>query len=217
MNRPSPWIEPVVAPGAIDPELVALPAPPMGKRLVAMALMALTVVMAAGVVSALRPDVSYFFSPSREQDLGEILDVAPGALRSNSYVHLAGNPMMSARVSYRRLLLGTEYVVFPLAGQRNVLVEMPASLAAHPERMTSRDFTGRLVTISDLGARFSSVRKHLVTMMGLPVSGETFVLRVGQPPGAYAWAPLLALLCLGIVGLNLFLFVRWFRPLPVRD
>lgn len=122
---------------AVDPELVALPAPPQGRRVAAMILMALTVVASCAMLTAVASDAEYFFADPQVSPLGHVSEVSPARLPLNAYVSLEGNPMLSNMVEYQRIFSGSEYVVFPLAGQRDVFVEMPAAMASDPTVMAA--------------------------------------------------------------------------------
>jgi hypothetical protein len=197
----------------VDPELLALPAPPQGRRNATLVLMAVVVVASIALATSLRFDLAYFFASGQAADLGDVARLDPGALSSNSFVRIAGTPTAAATVRYRRIVTGESYVVFPLAGQRTVYVHMPESLA----RSGRTEFSGRLVTFGQLGGRMRGVQRYLAGAMEAPASAESFVLMVDESPPSYAWALGLVLLCIGFVLVDLFLVLRWFRPAPVRD
>ncbi len=203
------------APDALDRELLALPAPPQGRRVLTLALMAAVVVGATALALSLRHDIAYFFSARPVVDLGDATEIAPASLETNVEVRVAGTPMLSRAVRYRRVLTGSEHVVFPLAGQRTVYVHAEDSDAS----LARSEFRGRLVTFADLGGRIDTVEQYLADDMDLPVSGESFVLLADEPPSSYAWALLLAGLCVLFVALQAWLLLRWFRPTrgPVSD
>jgi hypothetical protein len=194
----------------VDPELLALPAPPMGRRLATMTVMALAVVVALGITAALRHDVAYFFSGGAVVEVGEAASLAPATLRSNSFIRVSGTPMASQIVRYRRLLSGETFVVFPLAGQRTMFVHMPERAMAAP----TTDYSGRLVTFGEMGGRLDGVQSFYAREMGTPVTSESFVLLVGESPGSAWWALALSVLCVLFVIVDVWLLVRWFRPLP---
>ncbi len=194
----------------VDPELLALPAPPAGRRFATMAVMALAVVVAVTLSSMLRHDVAYFFASSAVAEVGEATTLSPGTLTSNSYVHVVGTPMASQVVRYRRLLSGETFVVFPLAGQRTIYVHMRESEMAAP----GTSYSGRLVTFGEMGGRLDGVRGFFAQQMQAPVTGESFVLLVGESPPTAWWALALTLFCGLFVALDVWLLFRWFRPLP---
>jgi hypothetical protein len=201
---------------AVDPELIALPAPPSGRRNATLVLMAFVVTCSLALVASLRHDLGYFALSFRggsfgggaaATELGEVTDLEPATLRPNSYVTIDGLPLSAGAVRYRRVLSGTEYVVFPLAGQRTVFVAIPASEAETPRS----SWSGRLVTFRQLGGRMSAVETYFSESLGMPVSGESFVLLADETPRDYVWSAFLALLCAAFVVTNGYLIVRWFR------
>lgn len=195
---------------AVDPELLALPAPPRGRRLWTLIVMALVVVAAMALALSLRHDLEYFFSEGETIDLGDVGAIDPATLEPNTYVRIRGTPMMSRAARYRRVLTGGRYVVFPLAGQRTVYVQVGDGDGA----LGRSEFSGRLVTFGQLGGRMSTVRQFLADEMGLPASNESFLLLADESPGSYAWALMLAALCALFVLIDVLLLLRWFRPLP---
>ncbi len=195
---------------AVDPELLSLPAPPRGRRFATLVVMALVVVGAMGLAVSLRHDLAYFLSSPRAIDLGDVSAVDPARLEPNSQVRISGTPMMSRAVRYRRVLTGERYIVFPLAGQRTVYVQVED----RGDALARSEFSGRLVTFGQLGGRMSAVRGYLGDELDLPVSNESFLILADQSPGSYAWAFVLAALCVLFVLIDIVLLLRWFRPLP---
>jgi hypothetical protein len=200
-------------PGQVDAELLALPAPPRAGRLWTLTMMALVAAGSLGLLGSLRGDLGYFFSASQAVDVGRATEVEPAGLVPNSYVQVRGTPMASLTVRYSRMLSGQQYAVFPLAGQRHILVRVPLDDLDRYRASSRREFAGRLVTLGQLGPRFGAVRGFLEEGMGVPVTSETFVLLADETPGRYGWALVLAALCLLFVAVNVGLMVRWFRPL----
>ena len=200
-------------PAEVDETLLALPAPPRGRRLAAMASMAAAVAAALGLIAELRHDVSYSFASDQAVDLGSVTGLDLSALEPNVYVRVRGTPMLSRMVRYERELSGVSYAVFPLAGQRQVFVQMPASAIDDPVRVAPGEFSGRLMTFGQLGGRFRAVRTYLARQLAMPVTAESFVVLAEEPPSAYGWAVGVAALCLAIIALMSALMLRWFRPL----
>lgn len=213
----SPGADPEVPAGhsGVDPDLVVLPAPPQGRRLATLTLMALVAAASLGLLASLRPDIRYFLSPATAQDVGEATALDPAGLAANTHVRVLGTPMASRTVRYSHLWDG-EYAVFPLAGQRHVLVRVALEDMEKMRTSSRREFAGRLVTLGQLGSAFGPVREYLRGPMGVDVSSETFVLLADEPPGRYGWSLLLAALCLLFIAVDVVLMVRWFRPLKER-
>ena len=130
-----------------------------------MVLMAAVVGLALGLVSSVRSDIEYALQPNRAELLGDAIRQKPAALPSNAYVVVRGTPMLSGMVRFESGLFGREYVVFPLAGQRNVFVQVPAESLNDPRTASSTEFAGRMVTFGELGGRFRVVREFLAARM----------------------------------------------------
>jgi len=195
-----------------DEELLALPAPPRRERLLAMTMMAAVVGLALGLAASLRADVGYFLSSGVPVDLGKAPALDPSGWQTDLHARVQGTPMLSQMVRYHGALGGNGYVVFPLAGQRNLLVQLPAEALNEPG-VVRTEFAGRLLRVGDLGGRYASVASFLRERMELPLTADTYLLMADEPPGSYLWACLLLGLCLSIVALNVWLMLRWFRPL----
>ena len=208
---PGPTLE---AEAKLDPELLALPAPPRGRRLTAMVLMAAVVGLSLGLMTSVRSDISYALRSDHAAVLGPAIKLEPATLPSNAYVVVSGTPMLSGMVRFNSGLLGsTEYVVFPLAGQRNVFVQVRADTLRDPRTASSTEFAGRMVRFGELGGRFRVVREFLAQRMGMPVSAETSLVVADDPPRGHAWSLFFAGFCVFVIGLNVWLFSRWFKPI----
>lgn len=203
-------------PDAGDLELLGLPAPPQGRRLLAIASMSAVVLAALSLLAHIRQDAAYRFSPERATDLGQVTAIDLSELESNRYVRVRGTPMLSRMVRFERALSGQRYAVFPLAGQRQIFVQVPLDALGDPMRGAQGEFRGRILTFGELGGRFRAVRDYLARNMDMPVTAESFVVMAEEPPSAYSWAVGLAALCVLIIALMAFLLLRWFRPLATE-
>lgn len=197
---------------AIDPELLALPAPPSGRRILSASLIFATIAASLALLGTLRTDLGYFFTQERALDLGEVTALDVASLEPNSFVRVTGTPMASATVHYQRAIGADTYAIFPLAGQRAIFVSVPTESRGDEARLARREWSGRLVTFGQLGGRLSGVRSYLRARVNMPVTRDSFVLLADEPPGSYGWSVVLAAFCLAFVVLNLALVVRWFRP-----
>lgn len=196
----------------LDAELVALAKPPSAARVRAIAAMLFTVVFAIALGAHLRRDVAYFFAGGQPRALGEASAVRQADLIANSYATIHGSPMASSVVFFDRPLGGGHYALFPLAGQRNVYVQLPVASETAFANSAASEFSGRLVPFEALGARADSLLEALRDN-GMPATESSFVLLAEEPPGSYLWAVVLGALCLFAVGLNAGLLFWWFAPL----
>jgi hypothetical protein len=193
----------------LDPELLALAAPPQAQRLAALTVMAAAVVAMAALVVSLRGDIAYTLASSMPQALGQADKVAPADLVPNTYVSLAGVPTIARAVRFRRGL-GSAYLLLPLAGKSGIFVQVPDTGG---EAFVRSEYTGRLTTFGSLGRRYTQLAEVMRDEAGLSVGDDSLVLLVGERPGDYGWTWLVALVCVLFTALDVFLIVRWFKPL----
>jgi hypothetical protein len=192
----------------LDPELVALHAPPQGQRLVSLTVMAAAVVAAMALVFSLSGDMRYAISRPQPLELGNARQLEPTALTSNSYVHIKGIPTVARSVRFTRGL-GSQYRVFPLAGQPHVFVQIADKGG---ESFVRSEFSGRMVSFDDLGGRYADLVKVMERDAGLVVGENSFVLLADEQPSASLWAWVVGVLCAAFVVLDVFFIVRWFKP-----
>jgi hypothetical protein len=200
-----------------DPELLLLPAPPRGRRLLSMALLATVIAAALGLLIQLRIDAAYALTKDSPSDIGEATLAQLERLQTNRYVRVHGTPMLSHAVRYEHALSGRGYAIFPLAGQRQILVQIPLEALRDPARVARGEFTGRLVTFGQLGGRMRAIRFYLVDALQMPVTAESFVLLAEEAPATYDWALFSGAGCLAMMAAAAWLLWRWFhrlRPSP---
>jgi hypothetical protein len=205
---PGPGTTPGLQGEALDPELLAIHAPPQIQRVAALTIMAAAVVAAMALLFSLGGDMGYALSRAQPTDHGHVRTLEPSSLLSNSYVRLAGTPTLGHAVGFTRGF-GTHYRVFPLAGQRTVFVQVRDTGG---EAFVRSEYSGRLVTFDDLGGRYRELARVMNRDAALPVTGESFVLLADEPPSTYTWTLFVALICSAFVLLDVYFIVRWFRP-----
>jgi len=193
----------------LDPELLALTAPPQAQRLGALTVMAAAVVAMAALVFSLRSEMAYTLTSSNPQALGQADKIASVDLVPNTYVSLTGVPTIARAVRFRRGL-GSAYLLLPLAGKSGIFVQAPDTGG---ESFVRAEYAGRLTTFGSLGRRYAQLAQVMREDAGLSVGDDSLVLLVGEQPGDYGWTWLVALACVLFTALDIFLIVRWFKPL----
>jgi hypothetical protein len=193
----------------LDPELLAIAAPPQAQRLGALTVMAAAVVAMAALVFSLRSDMAYTFAERMPVVLGSADRIDTTQLVPNTYVSLAGVPSIARAVRFRRGL-GSAYVLFPLAGKSGIYVQTPDDGG---EGFVRSAYVGRLATFGSLGRRYAQLAQVMRDEAGLGVEDDTLVLLVGEQPSDYGWTWLVAVCCVLFTALDVFLIVRWFKPL----
>jgi hypothetical protein len=192
----------------LDPELVALHAPPQAQRFVTLTVMAAAVFAALALLVSLLGDMGYAFARTQPVELGDARKLEMGSLESNSYVHVEGIPTVARAVRFTRGL-GTRYRVFPLAGQRDLYVQIEDTGG---ESFVRSEFSGRLVRFEDLGRRYADLAAVMQRDAGLGITNDSFLLLADEQPGDYTWTWLVGLLCVSFVLLDVYFIVRWFKP-----
>lgn len=199
----------VPAEGQLDPDLVALAAPPQAQRLTALTVMAAAVVAMLALLVSLRDDMAYAFAVRTPTELGDVRNLAAHQLASNSYVSVGGVPTIARTVRFRRGL-SSAYVVFPLAGQRTIYIQMPDDGG---EGFVRSEYSGRLVTFASLGGRYAELAKVMRDDASLPVTEESFLLLAGEQPADYTWTWVVGVICALFGALDVYFIIRWFKPL----
>ena len=197
------------APEPLDPELLALEAPPHTQRVAALTIMAAAVVAALALLLSLRGDIAYALSArGRPVDLAQVRAVEPISLVPNSFVRVIGTPTLARTVGFARGF-GTHYRIFPLAGQRTIYVQVRDD---GRESFVRSEYSGRLVTFEQLGGRYAELARVMQRDAKLPVTSASFLLLADEPPAAYTWTLFVALVCAAFMLVDVYLIVRWFRP-----
>lgn len=201
---------------AVDPELLALPAPSQVRKWALTGFMALSTAAAIGLLLMLRADLAFAFAPADVVPLGAATALDARALEaapSNRVVRVEGTPMMAHTVHFTRLFGESRYAFFPLAGQRDVYVQVELSEGEEGAAVAHGAFEGRLVRVSELGGRLGDVPAYMSQRMHVPIDGDSLVVLAGERPGSAAWAWLVAAFVLVVVGTNATMLVRWHRPI----
>ena len=171
--------------------------------------MAAAVVAMLALLLSLRGDLAYALSPDSPIDLGAASKLPVTEVAPNRYVRLSGVPAIARAIRFRRGL-GAAYQIFPLVGQHGVFVQAPDTGG---EAFVQAEYTGRLTTFGSLGRRYAQLAEVMREETGLTVNDESLVLLLGERPGDYTWTWLVFVLCLAFTALDVFLIVRWFKPL----
>jgi hypothetical protein len=195
----------------LDPELVALAAPPQTQRMMALVVMAAAVVAMLALVISLGGDMSYALSARVPAKLGQVdkLEPADGRAHQDAYVNVTGVPTLGRAVRFRRGL-GATYLVMPFAGKQGVFLQVEDDGG---EGFVRPEYNGRLTTFGSLGRRYAQLAEVMSRDTGLTVSEESLILLAGEQPGDYTWTWPIALACALFTVLDVLLIVRWFRPL----
>ena len=200
--------------GQDDPELVALAPPPKYDKMLAVALMSLTVLMSAAMCWSLRSEVAYAFQEPVPQALGELVHWQPDPRLANHYVRASVLLGTKAAIRYERPFEGDSFRLHAVAGNPKVWVEIRV-----PEGMEGPRFVppvhvvGRLVPWGKAGLRHGGVASAVEKYAGKKIPDDAWLLVDGASPRASRWAVALAAL-FALFGLwNIVQLVRILRPI----
>lgn len=201
---------------AVDPELLALPAPPKGERTATVVLMVITAIAALMAGFSLRGEASYAFTKGAPTELGELATLRPSAELSNTYVRGTGLLATQGAIKYGRPLEGDSFRLAKLAGTSNVWVEIrvPEGFEG-PRFVPPSTFAGRLVPLADVGLRHLGLADAIRAGGTAELPADTWVLIDGCSPRGSRWATALTLLFAGFAAWNLLGVARVLRR--VRD
>lgn len=192
----TPHLSAISAPApALDPELLALPAPPKRERTITVALLVVTAVASLAMMGVLGRDAAYAFAPERARDLGE-LTRAPAATFVNND-HVRGEALLGAAraIRYERPLVSGSYRLMPVAGRDDLWVEVRLPSGAESARwVPPARVSGRLVRFTDAGPRHRGLADAVRDATGADIPRGAFLLVDGAAPADARWAVLLVLL-----------------------
>ena len=205
---------------SVDPDLLALPAPPRRSRALALGLLAATGLFAAVLALGLASDVQYAFAGVQPTEVGNLAELRAREVQNNRFVTAAAKLDMSRVLRYGRTTESDMFELAPILGNDHWWVEMrvppPADASGIPTVVPTREppqtFVGRLVPMQSAVFRYRGLGRSSEARP-TPISPEAWVLIDGATPTSYRWTVALALLLLLFAGYSLTTIVRLARPM----
>jgi hypothetical protein len=198
---------------AVDPELVALPRPPRGERILSLGLMVATAVLAAVMAIGLVGDVRYALASAEPDDIGDLARFTPDAAASNHFVRATGHLGGAGAIRYERPLEPDSFRLAPVVGNDKVWVEMRVPGRAVPGNFVPpTTFVGRLVPFEDAAFRYRGLGHSVQEATGAVLPAHAWVLVDGATPTASRWTVALALLFVLFAAYNVVTIARILRP-----
>jgi hypothetical protein len=197
---------------AEDPELLALPSPPKRERTVTLLLLAATAIVSCLMMLAVRGDVAYALSASAPASLGDLRDADASSALDNRFVQGHGALGAVGAIRFERPFEGDSYRISPVAGRRDLWVEVRVPAGEENGRyMPPTTFGGRLVRFDDAGPRHRGLASAIAAATGESVPPGARVLVDGEVPADARWAVALGALFLGFALWNVAGIVRFVR------
>lgn len=195
-----------------DPELLGLPDPPKRDRTLTVGLLVFTAVASLAMVLSLRRDAAYAFAPPHARSIGDLTTVSPDSLLENEYVQ--GQAMLGAAhaIRYERPLVSDSFRLMPVAGRRDVWVEVRVPPRGENIRwVPPSQVSGRLVRFETAGPRHRGLAAAVRDATGQEVPKGSWLLVDGAAPEGARWAVVLVALFVGFAAWNGFATAKLLR------
>lgn len=215
---------------AIDPELLALPAPSRRERTFALTVLAAGAAASLAVAFALRSDVAYALGGGRAADIGDLRLATDATLaaHANGFVRATAALGVAGGIRYERPLTEDTYRALPVVGRTanapdapnaahaTVWVEVRVPYGEESGRWEPpRAFAGRLVRFDAAGPRHSGLARAIRDATATPVPPGAFLLVDEEDPAHARWTAFLALVFVGIAAANAAAIGRLVRRIPI--
>lgn len=200
----------------LDPELLALPAPPRRERTLTVVVLALAAALSLAMVFALRRDVAYAFASSTPAGLGELRIASAETLAANENRMVGAEGMLGAAggIRYERPFLDDTFRTLAVAGREDVWVDVRVPAGQESGRWEPpRAFTGRLVRFGAAGPRHRGLATAIERTTGRTVPPGAWLLVDGEAPESARWTALLAAMFLGFAAWNAVAIARILRKI----
>lgn len=196
----------------VDEMLTGLDAPPQARRRVLTILLSAISVASLFLAVQFKDDLRYAMASASATDLGEGITATPTAADANHLVTLRARPSMAGAVTYSRVLLPGQHMVFPVAGREGQSPLYVQVSDDHREALTRGEFQGRLIPFNAAGGRYAQVGAFVHEKFDQRVSGATWLLVDGATPRSVMWAPFIVTLLLALAISDVALMLRLLRP-----
>jgi hypothetical protein len=198
---------------AVDPELASLPRPPRGERLVSVALMIATAVLAAAMAIGLVGDVRYALASAEPDDIGDLARLSADGAENNRFVRATGQLGGTGAIRYERPFEPDSFRLAPVLGNDKVWVEMRVPGSGPPAQFAPpTTFVGRIVRFEDAAFRYRGLARSVHEATGAVIPPHAWVLVDGATPTASRWTVALAALFVFFAAYNLVTIARIVRP-----
>lgn len=203
-------------PEAVDPELMALPDPPVRARRATLALFVCTALVSALTLWGLRREAAFAMSSGEITRAGELRRAPTAELARNTGRVISGSGLLGAAgaVSFvRPFSPDLRYRLMPVAGRDDLWVEVRLPESEQGARwVPPHEVTGRLERLDGLGHRHRGLRAAVERVRGASLPADTYVIVNGDMPAGNQWALVLAGLFLVSVFYNGLMAARLVRP-----
>jgi hypothetical protein len=211
----------------LDPELIALPAPPRRERTLTLAILLLATLSALALTFALRGDLAYALSPGSPLYVGDLRTATEATLAAgeNRLVRAEAMLGVAGGIRYERAFVSDTFRTLPVAGRAGAWVDLRVPAGQESGRWEPpRELVGRLVRMGRAGPRHRGLadaiaRAGQVWRGPSPagyegregISESAWLLVDGEDPASARWSLALAAALLAFGVWNAVAFVRIVR------
>jgi hypothetical protein len=178
-----------------DPELLALPGPPRRERRLGLVVLVLAAMAALAMAVALRHDAAFALAPSEPIDLGDLRTASAATLGAAENRSVRAEAFLGAAgaIRYERLLLRDTFRALPVAGRRDVWVELRVPSGPESGRWEPpTSISGHLVRFEDAGPRHRALASAIERVNREALPADAWLLIDGEGPEHARWALVLA-------------------------
>jgi len=198
----------------LDPDLALLPYPPRRERTLTLLVLAFAAMAALAMAFALRHDVAYALRGGAAASLGDLRSVTADALARSENRRVHAEAMLGAAggIRYERLLSEDTFRAVPVAGRRDLWVEVRVPAGEESGRWEPpRSFTGRLVRFDAAGPRHRGLASAIEQANHEPLPIGAWLLVDGEEPAGAIWVLVLAATFLGFAACNTAVIAKMLR------
>lgn len=180
-----------------DPELLELPSPRRPFRRLTLTTLTLTSIAALGMIAALFGDLRYAMKSGAPEDVGVLTSLTPQANQKNAWIRGEGELAPIGGIRFERPLESDSFRMAPVQGNPKLWVQIRVPSGYENEHFVAPTvFSGRLVPLSSLGLRYSTlaVAPESAGWNAGHMARDAWLLIDGETPKEARWM-------IGLVGL----------------
>ena len=215
MSRPESTAElPVItSENPPDPELAALPEPRRPGRRLTLASLTLTASASLAMIVALSSEASYALANGSPTDLGNLAHASPSAELANGWVRGEALLATQGAVRYGRPLESDTYRLAPVAGNRNIWVQIrvPEGMEG-PHFVPPTSFVGRLIPAASAGLRHQGLMSSVSEASSDAMPEGAWLLIDGEAPATTRWVMGVVVLFISFAAFSLYGLARLLKP-----
>lgn len=198
-------------PDTVDPELVALPAPPKRELRLTVLLLAITALLSLAMSFSLRHELLYAIANAPVNHVGDLRTADLGVLAGKT-IEGAARVGAAGGIRYERPFVSGSFRLVPVAGRDDLFIETRVAEGAENARyVPPASFSGRVMRFDAVGPKYRGLRGALESVSHTSISPNAYLLVDGESPQTMRSAVVLAIVFVGFALWNLFAIAKLVR------